>query len=90
MDTKSGALETWPAHATGQATSSTSVALTKNKELVLVDDEAMGKPLMVPKPRFLDQLEGFLKKELRSLGCTEVEPSDLRLQVISQLMYLMF
>ena len=48
---------------------------------MVVDDEAQGKAQMVPKPRFLDQLETFLKKELRSLGVNEVEPSELRLQV---------
>ena len=79
QDTNAGGLETWPAHC--QNPSSTSVALTKDKQLVIVDEEAQGKPQMVPKPKFLDQLESFLKKELRSLGVDELGPSELRLQV---------
>lgn len=80
VDTKAGELDTWPAHASGQALSSTTAMLSKNKSLVLVNEEDMGKPQMVPKPRFLDQLESFLKKELRALGVIDVQPSDLRLQ----------
>ena len=36
---------------------------------------------MIPKPKFLEQLEGFLKKELKTLGVSEVAPNELRLQV---------
>ena len=81
VDTKAGVMDTWPAHASGNALSSTTAMLSKNKSLVLVNEEDMGKPQMVPKPRFLDQLENFLKKELRALGVVDVQPSDLRLQV---------
>lgn len=80
VDTKAGVMDTWPAHASGNALSSTTAMLSKNKSLVLVNEEDMGKPQMVPKPRFLDQLENFLKKELRALGVIDVQPSDLRLQ----------
>lgn len=80
VDTKAGELETWPAHASGQALSSTAAMLSKNKNLVLVNEEDQGKPQIVPRPRFLDQLEGFLKKELRALGVVDVQPSELRLQ----------
>ena len=59
----------------------TSVALTKDKHLRVVDEEAQGKPQMVPKPRFLEQLEAFLKKELVAMGVQDVGPSELRLQV---------
>ena len=55
--------------------------MTKDKNLMLVSDEQLGKPNMIPKPRFLDQLEGYLVKELRALGVTHVEPNELRLQV---------
>ena len=61
------------------------VTLTRDKQLVVVDEEAEGKPQLIPKPQFLQQLEGFLKKELKSLGVCEVEPSELRLQVRKQL-----
>ena len=82
MDTKAGELDTWPAHASGQALSATAAMLSKNKNLVLVNEEEQGKPQIVPRPRFLEQLEGFLKKELRALGVVDVQPSELRLQVI--------
>jgi hypothetical protein len=36
---------------------------------------------LVPKPKFLEQLETFLQNELRCLRATTVEPSELRLQV---------
>lgn len=81
MDTRAGELDTWPAHASGNGTSSKAVVLTKNKNLVVISDEELGKPQMVPKPRFLEQLETFLKKELRALGVTNVEANELRLQV---------
>lgn len=80
VDTKSGEVDTWPAHASGHAVGNVSMMLSKNKSLVLYNDEEMGKPQVIPKPRFLDQLETYLKKELRALGVTEVMPNELRLQ----------
>ena len=74
-------METWPAHATGQGIACMTVALTKDKQFRVTDEEAQGKPQMVPKPKFLEHLEGFLKKELKALGVAEVNPSELRLQV---------
>lgn len=81
VDTRSGDVDTWPAHASGQAGASTTLMLSKNKSLILYDEEAMGKPKMIPKPRFLEQLESYLKKELRALGVTDVNANELRLQV---------
>ncbi|XP_052229726.1 translin-associated factor X-interacting protein 1-like isoform X2 [Dreissena polymorpha] len=80
VDTKTGELDAWPAHASGHSVPTTSLMLTKDKSLVLVTDEQMGKPNMIPKPRFLDQLENYLKKELRALDVMTVEPNELRLQ----------
>ncbi|KAK7114786.1 translin-associated factor X-interacting protein 1-like [Littorina saxatilis] len=79
-DTKAGEVDTWPAHASGLALSASAAMLSKNKSLVIMSEEDGGKAPMIPKPRFLEQLENFLKKELRALGVTEVTPSDLRLQ----------
>ncbi|XP_067930159.1 translin-associated factor X-interacting protein 1-like [Watersipora subatra] len=79
MDTKSGTMDTWPAHATGMS-GTRQVCLSKHKDLVVVDEEKLGKPQMTPKPKFLHNLESFLKKELRTLGVTKVEPNELRLQ----------
>lgn len=81
QDTTAGEIDTWPAHATEQGQTGVSAALTQSKHLVLRDDEAMGKPQTVPKPGFLAQLENFLKRELKSLGVSKVEASELRLQV---------
>ena len=81
MDTKSGELDPWPAHASGHSVPTTSLVMTKDKSLVIVSDEQIGKPNMIPKPRFLEQLENYLKKELRALDAVEVEPNELRLQV---------
>ncbi|ELT95990.1 hypothetical protein CAPTEDRAFT_174103 [Capitella teleta] len=47
---------------------------------MVTSDEAPGKPSMVPKPQFLHQLEGFLQKELKALGVSDVEPGEVRLQ----------
>lgn len=80
VDTQAGEVDTWPAHASGLALSTTAAMLSKNKKLVVVSEEDGGKAPMIPKPRFLEQLETFLKKELHALGVTEVTPSDLRLQ----------
>lgn len=73
MDTRPGALEIWPAHAEGP-------------EPPRLGPEHPQKHLQfLPKgnykPKFLGQLEGFLKKELRALGCSESRPSEKRLQV---------
>ena len=37
---------------------------------------------VLPKPKFLAHLEGYLEKELRLLGCPSTGPSELRLQVL--------
>ena len=76
-DTKAGGLETWPAHCGGQHAVSSTVTVNKDRRLVAVEP---GRTRIIPKPRFLDNLEKFLQKELQSLGVSEVEPSELRLQ----------
>ncbi len=60
------------------------VALTKDKQLRVINDESHGKGPMIPKPKFLEQLETFLKKELDILGVAKVSPSELRLQVLCE------
>lgn len=81
QDSKSGAIDTWPAHASAhQGSTGASLQLTKDKQLIVIDKATAGRSQIVPKPKFLDQLERFLEKELRCLGATEVKPSELRLQ----------
>ena len=78
QDTQAGGLDTWPAHSTPGANGG--VALTRSKHLLVMDsaNQQHGQP---PKPRFLSQLESFLNKELKALGVSQVQPSELRLQV---------
>lgn len=84
VDTRSGELDTWPAHASGLILSSAAAMLSKDKSFIVARERESGMAPLIPKPRFLQQLENFLKKELVVLGVTEVTPSDLRLQVIRQ------
>ena len=55
--------------------------MTSDSQLKVLDEETTGKIHPFPKPRFLDNLESFVKKELRVLGVSEMLPSELRLQV---------
>jgi len=80
-------VETWPAHASTRGSNGPSLHLSHNnhnRQLVVVDDTAAissANAQLTPKPKFLEQLEVFLQKELHCLGVTTVEPSDVRLQV---------
>ena len=66
-------MDTWPAHALGPSTPDLNPGQAKQT------NEFM--PKGVHKPKFLEQLEAFLQKELRSLDCAEMVPSEKRLQV---------
>ena len=84
QDTHAGTVETWPAHASARGSNGPSLHLSSNKHPVVTDNSvANGSANMqlTPKPKFLEQLEVFLQKELHCLGVTTVEPSDVRLQV---------
>lgn len=75
MDTRPGNLDTWPAHAEGPGPPAIETEHpSKNADLQKGNY----------KPKFLGQLESFLKKELRALGCIESKPSEKRLQVGSR------
>ncbi|CAH3184549.1 unnamed protein product, partial [Porites evermanni] len=73
IDTRAGTLDTWPAHALGPSAPDLNPGQAKQT------NEFM--PKGVHKPKFLEQLEAFLQKELRSLDCAEMVPSEKRLQV---------
>lgn len=77
----SGNVDTWPAHATGRYISDNMVTMTKDKRLVVVNEEIRGRPSMVPKPRFLEQLEGYLQRELVAHNVQQVAASPVRLQI---------
>ena len=89
QDTKAGTIDTWPAHASSQK-GKTSIVWTRNKQLIVVDNEANGGTSTVPKPRFLSQLETFLRKEMEVMGVTTVGPNELRLQVFRLLLLMLF
>ncbi|CAG5134361.1 unnamed protein product [Candidula unifasciata] len=79
VDTKSGELDMWPAYASSRALSCTISMHSKPRSLVMSDDD-IRRSQLIPKPRFLEQLENFLKKELKALGVADVQPNELRLQ----------
>lgn len=89
VDTKSGVLDSWPAHCTSHATSKLGVTTTrpstnsKQGQLKPLDNEGEPYQSMVPKPKFLEQLEIFLRKELRNAG-TDGVPSESRLQAFRE------
>ncbi|XP_031561984.1 translin-associated factor X-interacting protein 1-like [Actinia tenebrosa] len=76
IDTRAGTIDTWPAHALGPSPPD------RNPGVVKQSNEFM--PKGVHKPKFLEQLEAFLQKELRSLDCTEMVPSEKRLQAFRE------
>ncbi|XP_063951237.1 translin-associated factor X-interacting protein 1-like isoform X1 [Lytechinus pictus] len=89
VDTKAGNLDTWPAHATAQAAARPSLPSSQRPRGSSADGYGRGQSTaegggphqsMVPKPKFLEQLEVFLKKELRNVDGGRAGPSDTRLQ----------
>ena len=87
QDTNAGTVETWPAHASARGTTNgPSLHLSSaNRQLDVVSNDVAAATSanlqLTPKPKFLEQLEVFLQKELHCLGVTSAEPSDVRLQV---------
>ena len=83
MEHHPGKLDYWPVHPLKQAPSNLSLGQAPS-------DSSVGNPghatstqeyiPIVPKPKFLDQLESYLQKELRLLGCPPYGPHELRLQ----------
>lgn len=67
-------MESWPAQSIRQAPSSLSLAEQTTKPTTITHFTA-------PKPKFLQQLESYLQKELRLLACPLSGPHELRLQV---------
>jgi hypothetical protein len=62
------------------------LSLNKQKQLIITDAEAEGKAEITPKPKFLENLEKFLQRELKVLGCANsTTTSESRLQVIKNI-----
>ena len=88
VDHQIGLIDTWPAHSTNQRPANIQIGLSKQNGLVLSNSQAEGKPDLTPKPKFLESLEKFLQKELKSLGCNDVPgSSEPRLQVVYKTFY---
>lgn len=89
-------MDTWPAHATAQAAARPSLPSSQRPRGSSAEEYGRGRSTggeggahqsMVPKPKFLEQLEVFLKKELRNVDGGRGGPSDTRLQVSSFFQY---
>jgi len=75
--------ESWPAYATGPTFGQMTLVKKHcgegHSELINPWEKKV-----IPKPKFLEQLEGFLHTELRALDCPQKGPSELRLQVFRE------
>jgi hypothetical protein len=81
-DNHSGIIDSWPAHSANQHPLNMQIALAKNNTLIIYNAQAEGKPDLTPKPKFLENLEKFLQKELKKLGATNGSiASEAKLQV---------
>lgn len=78
---QSGVIDTWPAHSTNQRPSNMQLSLNKFNNLVLTNANSEGKPDNAPKPKFLENLEKFVHRELKALGCAHGHgTNEVRLQ----------
>ncbi|RNA16687.1 Translin-associated factor X-interacting 1 [Brachionus plicatilis] len=76
-----GVIDTWPAHSANQRPSNLQISLTKSNNLLITNAQAEGRPNITPKPKFLENLEKFLQRELKVLGCeNSYTTSEARLQ----------
>jgi hypothetical protein len=83
LELQTGVIDSWPAHSANQRPANMQLSLNKYNSLVVSNCQAEGKPEITPKPKFLENLEKFLNKELRALGCNPKntsETSEARLQ----------
>ncbi|NXT54186.1 TXIP1 protein, partial [Pluvianellus socialis] len=72
-----GHWSTWPAFASGQTTLRNHKPCCAPEERQSSNKQAL---LTIPKPRYLEQLESYLKKELQSLDLTKKNSQELKLQ----------
>uniref|UniRef100_K7FM04 Translin-associated factor X-interacting protein 1 N-terminal domain-containing protein n=1 Tax=Pelodiscus sinensis TaxID=13735 RepID=K7FM04_PELSI len=70
-----GRLSTWPAYASGQA-------ILQNRKPCCSPEGRSNKQasLTIAKPRYLEELESYLRKELQSLDLTNENAQELKLQ----------
>ncbi|NWX91533.1 TXIP1 protein, partial [Nothoprocta pentlandii] len=72
-----GCWSTWPAFASGQTVLQNPKPCCITKERKASNKQAL---LTIPKPRYLEQLESYLRKELQSLDLTKKNSQELKLQ----------
>uniref|UniRef100_A0A8C6Z5K8 Translin associated factor X interacting protein 1 n=1 Tax=Nothoprocta perdicaria TaxID=30464 RepID=A0A8C6Z5K8_NOTPE len=72
-----GCWSTWPAFASGQTVLQNPKPCCMAKERKASNKQAL---LTIPKPRYLEQLESYLRKELQSLDLTKKNSQELKLQ----------
>ncbi|KAL7978875.1 hypothetical protein Chor_013364 [Crotalus horridus] len=76
VQSSSSHLSTWPAYEPGQG------ILQNRKPCTLPDWQSANKPLMpISKPRYLEELENYLRTELQMLDLTKGKVQELRLQM---------
>ncbi|XP_010209305.1 PREDICTED: translin-associated factor X-interacting protein 1 [Tinamus guttatus] len=72
-----GCWSTWPAFASGQSVLQNHKPCYISKERKPSNKQAL---LTIPKPRYLEQLESYLRKELQALDLTTKNSQELKLQ----------
>ncbi|KFW60951.1 Translin-associated factor X-interacting protein 1, partial [Pygoscelis adeliae] len=72
-----GRWSTWPAFASGQTVLRNHKPCCAPEERQSSNKQAL---LTIPKPRYLEQLESYLRKELQSLDLTKKNSQELKLQ----------
>lgn len=82
LESHAGVIDTWPAHSQNQRPANVQLTLNKHNRLVIHNAIEDGKVDMTPKPKFLENLEKFLRHELEILGCNKSEyVPESRIQV---------
>jgi hypothetical protein len=96
MEMSRGKIESWPVHPVAESTSNLSLGQVHRPKSVTHGGKrkpasrADAEQKIVPKPKFLEQLEEYLQRELQTLSCPLQGPDLLRLQAYREVFeYLM-
>jgi hypothetical protein len=81
IEYQSGVIDTWPAHSTSQRPGGMQLSINKFNNLVVTNANAEASGDSSAKPKFLENLEKFVQRELKALGCAHGHgTSEIRLQ----------
>lgn len=82
VEYQSGVIDTWPAHSTSQTRPGNTMSINKFNNLVVSNPGGgEGSGDSTGKPKFLENLEKFVQRELKALGCSHGNgTSEVRLQ----------